>query len=275
MNPEEFESKYFIDPKRYNCPFCNVRSVKYEITQMVTFSYDKEQMAYVYFVECENCHNVSYHLSKSRFYNTSFNSPPSKIVQIPHSGSVEITLGPNAERIEKEDYHNGKVALDDYFYYHYPYSPFSVYPEVPKIIKGLIEEAYGCKKQNFYIGASGALRKAIYEFLNEQKIPKLIEGEDGKKVSINYEDRIKLLKEKYPKAEEEVFDALAGIQSITSVALHEDEFGNWEPWKPKQFDYVLQVVQAAMYEVYAARKRSQNMLEKVNEMRQAATPKTK
>jgi len=158
--------------------------------------------------------------------------------------------------IDSEDFYEKGKILDEYFFYHHPSSPFSVDPEVPTKIKDLIDEADGCKKQNFLVGASGALRKAIYEFLLEQKV------EGG-----NYEEKIKALKAKHPKAQEEIFDALAGVQSLASDALHEDELGSWEPWKSKDFDYVMQVAKAAMYEVYTAPKKSKDWLLKINSMK--------
>lgn len=272
MNPEDFESKYFIDENRYNCPFCKTGSQGYVVQDSVMVSWSSEAKAYVYFVKCRGCGHISYHISDFNF-NFSSQSPllcfahaPQEQKYSPGTGVYFVSYGPDGKVIESEDF--GKFPLDDYFFYHHPSSPFSIDPNVPKKIRALVEEAEGCKNQNFMVGASGALRKAIYEFLIEQKIKKVnAEGEP-----LNYEERIKLLKEKHPKARDEVFDALAGVQDVTSVDLHEDELGNWEPWKAKEFNYVLEVVKAAMHEVYTAPKKSQDLLTRINEMKDKFKP---
>lgn len=265
MDPKEFENKYFIDAHRFNCAFCHVRSIGFIVIEYVSFDWLKDKNAYAYFVKCLGCEKISIHLSYSIFpYNESyledtFIDPPSQ--KVSDNGLPAIRyLSPKGEiKVDKNFYNNGTI-LDEYFFYHHPSSPFSVDPEVPSEIRNLIDEADGCRKQNFLVGASGALRKAIYEFLLDQKVK-----------GNNYQEKIKALKAKYPKAQEEIFDALAGIQDLTSNALHEDELGNWEPWKSENFNYVMQVVKATMYEVYTSPKRSKDWLIKINAIKNKPT----
>ncbi|MEK7079628.1 MAG: hypothetical protein AAB929_06155 [Patescibacteria group bacterium] len=258
MDPKEFENKYFIDAHRYNCAFCHVRSIGFIVVENIPFDWANEKSAYAYFIKCLGWGKVSLHLSYLLFpYDDNdpenvFANPPTRRTYADGFPLIRY-LSPKGELKENKDfYHNGEI-LDEYFFYHHPFSPFSVDTEVPQGIRSLIDEADGCRRQNFLVGASRALRKAIYEFLLDQNIN-----------GVNYEEKIKTLKSKYPKAQEEIFDALAGIQDLTSNALHEDALGNWEPWKIKDFNYVLQVIKAAMYEVYTSPKRSKDWLIKIN-----------
>lgn len=261
MKAEEFESKFFIDSRRFNCPYCHVRSIGFIVIDLVDFDWSDITQAHAYFAKCLGCEKISIHLSHFRFsYNKSypqniFDEPPSKYKN-DQTYPETYYLQPDNKHNENSDFYGKGEILDEYFFYHHPSSPFAVDPNVPSAIRGLIEEADACRKQNFLVGASGALRKAIYEFLLDQKV----EGE-------SYEDKIKALKVKYPKAEESIFDALAGVQDLTSVTLHENEIGNWEPWKDVDFNYVMQVVKASMYEVYTSPKRSQEWLTKINSIK--------
>src|SRR3989344_2996275 len=258
MDPKEFENRYFIDAHRFNCAFCHVRSIGFIVIKRVSFDWLKDKNANAYFVKCLGCQKVSIHLSYSIF-NYIESNPENAFIRPPmqrgNDNGFPVTryLSPKGEIKVDDDFYNNGDILDEYFFYHHPSSPFFVDPEVPPEIRSLIDEADGCRNQNFLIGASGVLRKAIYEFLLDQKVG-----------GANYEEKIKGLKEKYPKAQEEIFDALVGIQDLTSNALHEDELGNWEPWKSKDFHYVMQVVKAAMYEVYTSPKRSKDWLNKIN-----------
>ncbi len=269
MDPKEFENKYFIDAHRFNCAFCHVRSVGFFVTELTTFDWLIDKSAYAYFTRCSGCYKTSIHLSHALFaFNESrrgeiFEIPPQKYIN-PHNSSTIRYLTPKGDLKEDVKFYSNGEMLDDYFFYHHPSSPFSVDPEVPAKIRSLIDEADGCRKQNFLVGGSGALRKAIYEFLLDQKVS----GD-------SYEEKIKALKIKYPKAEEAIFDALFGIQNLTSNALHEDELGNWEPWKSKDFSYVMQVVKAAMYEVYTSPKRSKDWLAKINAIKKSIKDKSK
>lgn len=107
---------------------------------------------------------------------------------------------------------------------------------------------------NFLVGASGSLRKAIYEFLKDQKT----KGE-------NYEDKIKWLKTKYPGIDSVYFDSMANIQDMTSTNMHEKD-GSWEPWKRADLSFFIEVVKAVLDEIYVKpdeRKKTLDMITKL------------
>lgn len=279
MDPHEFENKYFIDSQRHNCPFCGVRSIGYSVVTQLEVDWTKNKKAYIYTTECFGCRNHGFHIS---FYNFSrqnrgshcFNNPPYVYMTAKNEDGEDeegnFSVDPKGNPVDLDAY---DFEPDPYFIYHRPSSKFSIDPNVPEKIRDLVEEAEGCKNQNFMVGASGALRKSIYEFLLDQKIPKYNEDED--KTEISYAKRIKMLKEKYPKAEGEVFDALASIQSFASEDLHEDDDGNWKPWSSVEFEFVLEVVKSALYEVYAARQKILSMMSRIKQLRQGVTEKNK
>lgn len=261
MDPTEFENKYFIDGNRHNCPYCGVRSIGYSVTTEIETDWSNEKRAYIYITECFGCRKGAMHLSyfdfnHSRRGSNCFAWPP----RLDFEQESNVPVDPKGYPLNSKGVES--YEPDPYFFYHKPFSKFTVDPNVPEKIRELVEEAEGCKNQNFMVGASGALRKAIYEFLLDQQIPK--HNKAGK--SIDYENRIKLLKNKYPKAEEEIFDALASIQNLTSGSLHEDESGNWEPWSYSDFAFVIEVVKSVLYEVYAARQKIRSMISRVNKL---------
>lgn len=108
---------------------------------------------------------------------------------------------------------------------------------------------------NYLVGASGALRKAIYELIKNQKA----EGNE-------YQDKIKWLKTKYPYIFSEYFDALANIQDMTSYNLHEKD-GSWKPWGRVDFDYLLETAKAVLEEIYVKPKERKTMLSKIAQLK--------
>ncbi len=144
------------------------------------------------------------------------------------------------------------LELDDLFFYHQPTSFFTLDNRIKSNIRELISEAEGCAKMGYMVGASGCLRKAIYEFLeNEYK---------GIETPENYEDKIKGLKTKYPNITVEYFDALSNIQDMASKNLHE---GSWEVWKKPQFDFLLAVVKELLVDIYVRPQEKTSILQKV------------
>jgi len=217
-NQSELDRKYFIDHKRYNCPFCNSRSVVYSVEGREEFDWSDNRKVWIYRITCGGCGKTSLHLSDYKFsdhkysygvYHSHFQNKPE-----------------DQDGNDRDDYDSNN--LDDFFFYHQPTSFFTINALIPKLIRDLVSEADGCGKMNFLVGASGSLRKAIYELLKNQ-------GADGNQ----YEEKIKWLKDKFPNVYPEYFDALANIQDMTSENLHEKE-GSWEPWQRNDFYYLLQ-----------------------------------
>lgn len=229
--------KYFLDDSKYNCPFCNRHSVTYSTEDIISFNWSEDRIVYIYLIKCGGCSKISVHFSN--FYFPDYNS----------WGFKYKPYG-----IQSKDYDNKE--LDKYFFHHQPTSFFTLNSLIPKSIRELVSEADGCRKMNFLVGASGALRKAIYEFIMEQKA----EGE-------SYQGKIKWLKTKYPQIYPEYFDALANIQDMTSESLHEKE-GSWEPWDNDDISYLVEVVKAILDEVYVKPEERKNLIASIGKLKQ-------
>jgi len=236
----ELDKKYFLDEDKYNCPFCNRRSIVYSVIESIRFDWSNDREVWGYLVKCGGCSQVSFHLSNYYFDQVRRLAKPFK-------------FSPDLKDEGVEDYE--PQDLDNYFFYHQPSSFFTVNKLVPRKIRELISEAEGCRKMNFLVGASGALRKAIYEFVKHQKA-----------IGDSYEEKIKSLKDKYPNLPAEYFDALVNIQGTTSDELHEKE-GSWEPWDRGDFDYLLTTVKAILEEIYVEPDRKKQMLGKIAKLR--------
>jgi len=61
------DKKYFIDNKRYNCPFCNSRSVVYSVSGREEIDWTNNTKAWAYRVMCGGCGKTSLHLSHYKF----------------------------------------------------------------------------------------------------------------------------------------------------------------------------------------------------------------
>ena len=109
---------------------------------------------------------------------------------------------------------------------------------------------------NYLVGASGCLRKAIYELLELEEVVK--EDKDGRE--LDYGDRIKVLKSKYPLVPPEYFDALANIQGMTSEQLHE---GDWKPWTQDEFHFLVETAKEVLTEVYVRPQEKVSVLQKI------------
>ena len=254
----EYELSYFLDGEKYNCPFCNMHSVVYTVTDNQEIDWDNEKKVYVYYVLCGNnkCLKTSIHLS---YYN--WKTLNHKM----YTGNERIdnpfTESPNniMDMIEvEEDKLAGvllypETPLDSFFFYHHPTSFFTIDERIPAPIRKLVDEAEGCKEMSFMTGASGSLRRAIYKFLKEQKA----EGEE-------YPDKIKWLKTKYSFVDSEYFDALLTIKKMSDQDMHEDD---WKPFKPNDFNYLIASVKRILAEVYVRQEVNKKWLAKINEMK--------
>jgi hypothetical protein len=215
MDDESYlDRKYFIDTEVYNCPFCNRNNVKYSLLGKVTFDWTTEKKCYIYFVQCSSCNNQSMHLSYEDM-------------------ATHHTLGGGYLDYWK---FNENIDLDSVIFYSVPTSFFVIDSRIPKIIRELITEAEGCLKMNFMTGASACMRKAIYELLVLEKVA----GE-------HYEDRIKVLKEKYPASDPDLFDILGHIQQMTSDKVHEQ---SWEEWDSKNLRLIIETLRTVLYDIY-------------------------
>ena len=255
------EKRYFIDSYRYNCPYCNIRNVEYSVYTQGSFDWTDKKQCFYYVVQCTRCDNKSLHLS---YYELSMRNehlacPPSHKVYL--TDGKEWNWGPILKDGKKVE------LLDDVFFYHQPTSFFTIDSRIPEKIRSLISEADGCRKMAYLVGASGCLRKAIYELLKIQEIPKKLEDKE-----LSYEVRIKQLKEKFFNIDSDYFDILAGIQGMTSDNLHE---GSWDSFDLSAFTLLLETTKEILYEIYVLpdEKKGRKLL--VQQLREGFNKKTK
>lgn len=184
------DTKYFIDPSRYNCPYCNRRHVVYGITSMRTFDWTDSKKCHAIFVRCGSCGKESMHLT--------FND------------ILSLVQG-------NRYYFTPAIDIDEGIFYSVPSSFFVVDGRIPRELRELMTEAEGCLKSNFLTGASACARKIVYEL-------SLKMGAEGE----HYEDRIKSLKTKLPSVDAAYFDTLLTIQEVTSEKVHEASYDGWD-----------------------------------------------
>jgi len=223
MDLSHLDKKYFLDARRYNCPFCNRGSVAYEVISTNDFHWSDERIVYIYLVQCtENgCQKISMHLSDFHFINNSFEQRP-------------LNLKPGRKYNDKE--------LDDYFFFHQPTSFFTVDSRINIKLRELISEAENCLKMNFLVGASACLRKTIYELIDLEEARAI--RNDG---HTDYKESIKRLKEKFNWVPKDYFDALSGIQELASNNVHE---GSWEAWNSTKLRILIELTKNVLHEMY-------------------------
>lgn len=238
----EIEGKYFIDGTRYNCPFCNVRAAKYSVVDDTSYNKSLKEKVCVYIVECDLCGARSIHLSNWYWGCTDYNERRHSNPFTNRPDGLDSTKYPDYRK-------NIEHKLDIFFFYHFPTSFFTIDENIPKEIRELVTEAEGCKEMNFLVGASGALRKAIYKLLKHEKAA----GE-------NYEDKIKWLKDKYPGVEDVYIDALGNIKDMNDQTLHEDD---WEPFTGPEFTFLVESMKGILNQIYVEPLKRKKMLEKV------------
>jgi hypothetical protein len=225
------DAKYFVDPHVYNCPFCKRGNVAYTITDTIMFDWSNTKQCWIYIVACQSCHKKSMHLS---------------FQPLLQSGLI------GTYKFAKD------TDIDSHIFYSVPTSFFVIDSRIPKVLRELITEAEGCVKMNFLTGASACTRKAIYEFTVLQDCS-----------GINYDDKIKELKSKFPQIHEELFDVLGHIKDLTSDKVHEQ---SWDKWDSDHLVLFIETLKAILHEVYVVpddRKRRsqtiQNLIPKVKE----------
>lgn len=203
------DAKYFIDPYVYNCPFCKRRNVYYSIEPAPKeFDWSNNKQCFAILVKCSSCEKVSLHLTPDRI----------------------LTLVNGRYRFLED------IDIDSKIFYSVPTSFFVIDSRIPKVLRELITEAEGCAKMNFLTGASACTRKAIYEFTNLQNC-----------TGLNYDERIKELKSKFPQIDQELFDVLGHIKDLTSDKVHEQ---SWEKWDSSHLVLFIETLKAILNEVY-------------------------
>ena len=214
------DSRYFIDDKIYNCPFCNRRHVSYSIYDKVEFNWAGDKLCRGFFVICHSCQKQSMHLTFQDVDYYHYSSGPG-------GSRWRFTIPEGADAAE---------YLNSAFFYSVPTSFFVLDTRVPKILRELLVEAEGCHKSNYLTGASACARKIIYEL-------GVLSGAAGD----NYEDRIKSLKSIHSEVEPSFFDTLLTIQQVTSTKVHENSYDGWEA---KHLRIILAAIAEVLHEIY-------------------------
>ena len=237
------DRKYFIDQSKYNCPYCNRKSITYSVIEKISFDWSNERKVFGYLVQCggDSCGRTSLHLSNHN-------------VEVSNDMFWSLYLK-NDER--KAVYVSAKdVDIDLLFFYHQPTTFFTLDNRINEKVRTLISEAEGCAKMNYLVGASGCLRKAIYELLELEQVSKT----DTAGNQLDYGERVKVLKSKYLTVPPEYFDALANIQGMTSEQLHE---GDWKPWTQDEFKFLVEITKEVLTEVYVRPQEKASVLGKI------------
>src|SRR5690554_3949143 len=174
VDQSHLDSRYFVDERVYNCPFCNRRHVAYHVCDVSEFEWSQRKLCTAFFVICESCGNRSMHLT--------FSPPP--FTYIASRGNNRVY------RFDAQEGVDMGVLLDNSFFYSVPTSFFVLDERVPRPLRELLTEAEGSLKSNFLTGASACARKIVYEL-----------GELSGATGDNYEDRIKSLKDIHPEVD--------------------------------------------------------------------------
>ncbi|OGH14717.1 MAG: hypothetical protein A2860_01225 [Candidatus Levybacteria bacterium RIFCSPHIGHO2_01_FULL_37_33] len=237
------DRKYFVNREKYNCPFCNRKSIVYGVSERFSFDWSNDRTVYGYRVHCggDTCQKTSLHLSNYAIevYSNKFWSVPGK-----DDNGKKITISMN------------DIDLDTLFFYHQPTTFFTLDNRINEKIRTLVAESEGCAKMNYLVGASGCLRKAIYELLEIEQVSKT----DKDEKEVDYGNRVKVLKSKYPTVPPEYFDALANIQGMTSEQLHE---GDWKPWTQDEFRFLVETAKEVLTEIYVRPQEKVGVLQKI------------
>ena len=139
-------------------------------------------------------------------------------------------------RFQIEDTADEGEFLDSQFFFSVPTSFFVLDERVPRVLRELLTEADGCLKSNYLTGASACARKIVYEL-----------GVLHKVAGVNYEDRIKSLKNIHPEIDSTFFDTLLTVQQVTSTKVHENSYDGWEA---KHLRLILLSLSDVLHELY-------------------------
>jgi len=240
MDLSHLDKKYFIDPYKYNCPFCKRNHVTYEIVDTFTFNWSENKMCHGYLVRCESegCEKVSMHLSFKEI----------------RESYVEY----NQKRYRNKFSKN--LDIDSELFFSQPTSYFVLDNRIPEKVRELIYEAENSRKSNYLVGASACLRKAIYELLVYEK--SIVKNE--KTGRADYQASIKKLKTKFPSVAPELFDTLGDMQEMASDNVHE---GSWEAWDSSKLRFIIELAKATLHEIYVVPEERKDRLGVLTQMK--------
>ncbi|MBP5534952.1 MAG: hypothetical protein J6Y03_05580 [Alphaproteobacteria bacterium] len=269
----ELNSKYFIDNKAFNCPFCGLRNTTYTILAILKYDLNKNKSAKVIFVRCNRCGKVSIHFASCDI-QTSWGKDALGVIKGFSGSSVWINTLNNIDFLNsKNDDSEFDIDIDSKIYHSIPSSSFTMDERIPRNLRDLFDEAQECKKANLKTGASACLRKLVYTLLSDQ----LNKKHKKTKQSIkdlgyeHYSDCIKALKEYHPNLS--VFIApLEGITGITSDQVHED---SWAEISSQDLGICLEAMRDLLNQIYVQPAILKERENKIREMSKKASTKKK
>lgn len=233
--------KYFIDHRKYNCPFCKTNSVSYELlaiksyseewqeNDVLTLDTEKNKQYFVYFIKCWNseCLKISIHWSKKELRET--------------YKDISISSYHSHKPRYKDIFSSDIKDLDEEIIFSYPTSSFTLDENIPKKIRDLIEESERCLNLNALTWSSACLRKAIYTFIE-------IENCRVEKFPwrIDFAGSLDKLKNKYPLLIN-FLSELGNIQELTSDLVHES---SWKEWNSEKLKFLIALTKKILEKVY-------------------------
>ena len=241
------DKKYFVDPHKYNCPFCKRNSVSYSFVEHRTFDWTDKKTCHVYYIRCESsgCGKVSLHFSFEDLRATD-----------------NIHAGLNETKRIYFNRFKGGVDIDSKLFYSQPTSYFILDSRIPEKIRALVSEAENSRKANFLVGASASIRKAIYELLKHEKVT----VENEKTGRTNYQASIEELNQKFSKIEPTYFNNLGNILHMVSDQVHED---SWDKWDSDKLLFIIELTKTILYEIYVFPAERQKESDSLNQMKSA------
>jgi len=237
MDDSELDKQYFIDPYKYNCPYCKRNHVSYKVNHSTKFDCTDKKICYVYYVMCQSCGKTSLHWSYKDIRDTD-----------------------NGYLINKFK----AIAIDSFLFFSQPSSFFTLDERIPDKIRDLIYEAEKSRQANLLVGASACLRKAIYELLEREGT--IVRDEITHHA--NYQESIKALKKKFSTTAPELFDALSHVQGLASDNVHE---GSWEAWDSPKLKILIELTKTTLHEMYVIPEERKQRLGVLTELKSTFT----
>lgn len=259
--------KYFIDGIRYNCPFCKINCVEYNVEDKGSFFWDNKNFAYFYIIECNTCAKTSLHFS---YYNIGINGKNfhfKPMQDIPRVKSTELFISTPKRWSPIKDAKSSEIITeyDRLFFYHRPPSGFTIDTRIPTKIRELIGEAEGCAKSGYLTAATACMRKAIYKLLKENGIK-----EHDVLGKLSYDKRLDLLQSKWTNVESYLIDTLKNIKFISDEELHEN---SWPDISIEDINLLKEVLIDIFVEIYITPDEQKKDREKIQTLNEAAKRK--
>lgn len=236
------QKKLIIDAYQHNCSHCGTKGAKYENIEIRKIDETDDNTLHCLFITCAVCKKRSMHLIKN-FDCYDYHGGVSQEYGYFRKSNGEALL-------DKEDIDN----LDENIIMSIPTPTFIIDKDIPKKLRDLLIEALKCIKENALTGASACIRKAIYQFLCDEKA-----------IGNNYDEKIKSLKDKWVQLTD-YLDVLKGIKGIASDQVHEESVANFTSDEAKMYISILEEIFREVYVIPKQRtERKDSILKKFSD----------